>query len=103
MTGGHDDSVSVKLGLPVGTSLEETSDVVLRFEEIVKNEIKGYKNIITSIGSSWRSSGSYNGTIQISLPNSDKQIDNDETIKQKLRKHFTEFAGVDFSFGQSRR
>lgn len=103
MTGGHDDSVSVKLGLPVGTSLEETSDVVLRFEEIVKNEIKGYKNIITSIGSSWRSSGSYNGTIQISLPNSDKQIDNDETIKKKLRKHFTEFAGVDFSFGQSRR
>lgn len=103
MTGGHDDSVSVKLGLPVGTSLEETTDVVLQFEEIVKNEIKGYKNIITSIGSSRRSSGSYNGTIQISLPNSDEQIDNDETIKQKLRKHFTEFAGVDFSFGQSRR
>lgn len=103
MTGGHDDSVSVKLGLPVGTSLEEITDVVLKFEEIVKNEIKGYKNIITSIGSSWRSSGSYNGTIQISLPNSDKQIDNDETIKKKLRKHFTEFAGVDFSFGQSRR
>ncbi|MGN0728735.1 efflux RND transporter permease subunit [Treponema sp.] len=103
MSGGHDDSVSVKMSLPLGTSLEETTRAVLEFEEIIKGEIKGYKNIITSIGSTRRASGSYNGTIQISLPDSKLQIDNDEVIKQKLRRHFSDFAGVEFSFGQSRR
>ncbi|MCI7398061.1 MAG: efflux RND transporter permease subunit, partial [Spirochaetia bacterium] len=45
MTGGHDDSVTVKMVLPVGTSLEETTDIVQQFEKIVMDEIKGIKNV----------------------------------------------------------
>ena len=103
MTGGNDDSVSLNMQLAVGTSLEETTETILKFEEIVKDEIQGYKHIITRVGSGGRSGSSYSGEIQIALPESDKQIDNDETIRRKLRAHFDEFAGVAFSFGQSRR
>ncbi len=103
MTGGHDDSVTVKLTLPVGTTLEETTNTVLQFEDIIRNEIKGYKNLITSIGTGNRSGSSYSGSIQISLPDSDEQIDNDEVIKEKLRKHFSDYPGVIFSFGQGMR
>ena len=103
MTGGHDDSVTVKMVLPVGTSLEETTDIVQQFEKIVMNEIKGIKNVITSIGSGSRNATSYTGQIQIQLPPSDRQIDNDQTIQKKLRAHFGDFTDVEFSFGQGRR
>ena len=103
MTGGHDDSVTVKMFLPVGTSLEETTDIVQQFEKIVMDEIKGIKNVITSIGSGSRNATSYTGQIQIQLPPSDRQIDNDQTIQKKLRAHFGDFTDVEFSFGQGRR
>lgn len=103
MTGGHDDSVTVKMVLPVGTSLEETTDIVQQFEKIVMGEIKGIKNVITSIGSGSRNATSYTGQIQIQLPPSDRQIDNDQTIQKKLRAHFGDFTDVEFSFGQGRR
>ena len=103
MTGGHDDSVTVKMVLPVGTSLEETTDIVQQFEKIVMDEIKGIKNVITSIGSGSRNATSYTGQIQIQLPPSDRQIDNDQTIQKKLRSHFGDFTDVEFSFGQGRR
>lgn len=103
MTGGHDDSVTVKMVLPVGTSLEETMDIVQQFEKIVMDEIKGIKNVITSIGSGSRNATSYTGQIQIQLPPSDRQIDNDQTIQKKLRAHFGDFTDVEFSFGQGRR
>ena len=103
MTGGHDDSVTVKMVLPVGTSLEETTDIVQQFEKIVMDEIKGIKNLITSIGSGSRNATSYTGQIQIQLPPSDRQIDNDQTIQKKLRAHFGDFTDVEFSFGQGRR
>jgi HAE1 family hydrophobic/amphiphilic exporter-1 len=103
MTGGHDDSVTVNLTLPVGTSIEETTAMVLNFQEIVEREIQGYKYLITSIGSTGRSGSSYNASIQISLPDSSEQIDNDETIKTKLRKYFNDYTDVTFAFGQGRR
>ena len=103
MTGGHDDSVTVKMVLPVGTSLEETTEAVQQFEKIVMDEIKGVKNIITSIGSGSRNATSYTGQIEIQLPPSDRQIDNDATIQRKLRAHFSDFTDVQFSFGQGRR
>ena len=103
MTGGHDDSVTVQMSLPIGTTLSETEAVVNSFQEIIEKEIKGYKTLITSIGSGGRNGSSYSGSIQISLPPSDQQIDNDETIQKKLRPHFSEFSDVTFSFGQGMR
>lgn len=103
MTGGHDDSVTVQMSLPIGTTLSETEAVVSQFQEIIEKEIKGYKTLITSIGSGGRNGSSYSGSIQISLPPSNEQIDNDETIQKKLRAHFADFADVTFSFGRGFR
>ena len=100
MPGGHDDSVTVKMTLPVGTTLDETTAVVKQFQHIIESEIEGYKTLITTVGSGGRSGSSYSGSIQIQLPESDKQIDNDVTIQNKLRKHFADFTDVTFSFGQ---
>ena len=106
MTGGHDDSVTVQMSLPIGTTLSETEAVVSQFQEIIEKEIKGYKTLITSIGSGGRNGSSYSGSIQISLPPSKEQKagdDNDETIQKKLRAHFADFADVTFSFGRGFR
>ena len=99
MPGGHDDSVSLSITLPEGTSIEETTSVVQQFEQIIKDEVKGYDTLICSVGSG-RNGNSYTGSIQIQLPEASKQIDNDTKIKNKLRKHFNDFAGVKCSFGQ---
>ncbi|MBQ1869615.1 MAG: efflux RND transporter permease subunit, partial [Treponema sp.] len=99
----HDDSVTVQMSLPIGTTLSETEAVVSQFQEIIEKEIKGYKTLITSIGSGGRNGSSYSGSIQISLPPSNEQIDNDETIQKKLRAHFADFADVTFSFGRGFR
>ena len=103
MTGGHDDSVTVRMTLPVGTNLDETLNVVQQFQTIVESEIKGYKTLITSVGSGGRSGSSYSGSIEIQLPSPEEQIDNDVVIQQKLRKHFDDFSDVKFSFSQGFR
>lgn len=103
MTGGRDSSVTLSINLPTGTTLEETSNVVNRFEEIVRNEVKGYKTIISTVGGrGWRSS-TYSGSIEITLPDSSEQIDDSNAIQSKLRAHFAEFTDVRFSFGRGMR
>lgn len=98
--GGGDDSVTLNVTMPTGTSLVETTAVLKQFETIVKDEVKGYKNIITSIGTGGRRSGSatYKGSISIRLPEVSSQIDTSETIQKKLRAHFNDFADAQFSF-----
>ena len=103
MAGGHDDSVTVRLELPVGTSIEETTDITQQFQKIVEAEVQGYTTIITSIGSGGRRGSSYSSSIQINLPESSQQIDDDQTIQKKLRSHFAGFPDVAFSFGQGFR
>lgn len=98
MTGGHDDSVTVNVRLPIGTRLEETKAVLNQLEDIITQEVKGYKTIISTAGSG---SSSYSGSIQIQLPDSSEQIDDDVTIQNKLRAHFADFpADVRLSFRQ---
>lgn len=101
MPNGHSDSVTLSISTPIGTTLEETATVVNAFEDIVEKEIQGYTSVITSIGGGRGSS--YSGSIQISLPESDKQIDTDQNIQKKLRAHFQEYADVTFSFGRGMR
>ena len=98
MPNGSSDSVNLNITMPVGTTFEETKKVVLAFEEIVNNEIKGAKNVTTSIGSGGRNGSSNKGTIQISLPDSEHQIDSAEVMQQKLRAHFNEYPGATLSF-----
>ena len=100
MPSGSDDSVTVTATLPTGTTLSETAQVMTTLEQICKDEIKGYTNIITSIGTGRGTSSSYKGSIEIKLPETEKQIDSAATIQQKLRAHFNDFAGVRFNFSQ---
>lgn len=106
MPNGKDDSVTLNITMPIGTPLKETKVVALAFEDIIRNEIKGYKFITTSIGTGGRgsgNSGSYKASIEIRLPSSAEQIDSAMTIRQKLRSHFTDFAGASFSFNAGMR
>lgn len=103
MNAGTDDSVTLNVTLPTGTTLSETDALMKTFEKIVFDEVKGYKTVITSIGSSGRGSAtSYRGAIQINLPATDEQIDTSVVIQQKLRKHFADFTDARFSFSQGR-
>lgn len=103
MPSGNDSSVTLNVTMAVGTPFDETKEVLLSFEDIVKEEVEGYENITTTIGRGGRTSSTNRGSIQISLPESDKQIDDAATIQQKLRKHFDEFPGVRFTFNSGMR
>ena len=103
MPNGRDDSVSLNVNLPIGTTLDSTAAVMAELEEICKKEVKGYTTIITSIGTGSRNATAYRGTIQIQLPKSEEQIDKAEDIQRKLRAHFNDFAGARFSFSQGFR
>ena len=100
MPSGKDDSVTMNVTLPIGTTLSETTSVLEQFEQICRDEIKGYKALITTIGSS---SASYKGSIELKLPSTEEQIDSAQDIQKKLRAHFNDFAGAKFSFRQGMR
>ncbi len=97
MPAGNDDSVQLNISMPVGTTMEETKKVVLAFEDIVYDEVKGFKNVTTTIGGG-RNRSTNTGSIQITLPETEKQIDSAAEIQNKLRAHFSDFAGVNLSF-----
>lgn len=105
MPSGNDDSVTLSITMPVGTAFDETKKVVMAFEDIVYSEIKGYKNVTSTIGSNGRSrsSSTNSGSIEITLPDTKDQIDTASVIQNKLRAHFNEFAGVTFSFASGFR
>lgn len=103
MPSGNDSSVTLNVTMAVGTPFDETKEVLLSFEDIVKEEVEGYENITTTIGRGGRTSSTNRGSIEITLPESDKQIDDAATIQQKLRKHFDEFPGVRFTFNSGMR
>ncbi|MBD5406465.1 MAG: efflux RND transporter permease subunit [Treponema sp.] len=103
MPSGNDDSVTLNITMPIGTPLNETKRITLLLEDIIRDEIKGFKTLITTVGTGRGSASSYRASIQISLPESALQIDTAPVIQQKLRAHFSEFAGVQLSFGQGQR
>lgn len=101
----HDTSVGLNVELPLGTKLSETQNVLDQFYDIVKNEIQGYETIVVSAGTSSGMNStdtSYKGSISIYLPDASKQIDNADTVKAKLRRHFEDFPTATFTFDQGR-
>lgn len=99
-----EDSVTVSVELPVGATLERTEEVLNRFEEIVKSEIKGYRElIVTAGGGSFMGSGSsYKGSIEIVLPELGRQQDGMFDVQRKLRARFNDIPGAVFSFSAGR-
>lgn len=99
MPGFADSSVSLTVSLPVGTPLQKTEAVLLELESVVREEIMGYTNLVTSVATGQGASSSYTGSISIQLPEANKQLDTAETVKAKLRAHFDRFPDVNFAFG----
>lgn len=97
-----EESVTVNIRMPIGTELSKTNDVVQRFERVVRDEIKGYTTITSSVGGGGRNASSYTGSIVIRIPSLSKdQIDNSADIQRKLREHFADFSEANMSFAAS--
>jgi len=92
-------SVSLQVSLPQGTTLATTEAVLMEIEQMARNDIQGYKDIIVTVGGGGIFGGGTNsGSIQISLLEGDEQVDDMFTIQQKLRSYFDLYPAVSFSF-----
>ena len=99
-----EDSVTIEVVLPPGSTVERTDAVLIQLQEIAEKEINGYENIILTAGTSQRmgSTLGYKGDLEIVL--SDKEgSDTDTVIKQKMRKYFSAFPDAELSFAAGRR
>lgn len=97
-----DDSVTLNITMPTGTSFDETKRIIRRIEEISMAEVKGYKNVIATVGGRGRNRNTYTVSININLPPTEKQIDTSDVVQKKLRSHFSEFPDVLFKFSAGR-
>ena len=99
----NDTSVGLNVEMPLGTKLEETQAVLQDFFELAQEEIKGYENIVVSVGTGQRggsTDSSYKGSISIYLPDASEQIDSAESVKAKLRSHFNDYPNASFTFDE---
>ena len=95
MPQGNDDSVTLSITLPIGTPLEDTRNVSLAMEEIVKKEVPSFDKLITTVGGGGRNANTYKSSIQITL---NEKSGTAGEVQNKLRKYFTNFPGARFSF-----
>ncbi|HOV14641.1 MAG TPA: efflux RND transporter permease subunit, partial [Spirochaetota bacterium] len=98
-----DDSVTLNVEMPIGTSLDITKSIMNQIELVVKKDIKGYKDIIVRCGKKGffgflGSNESHKGSIMITLPEFKDRIDTSTMVKQKLRKYFNDFPSAKFEF-----
>jgi HAE1 family hydrophobic/amphiphilic exporter-1 len=97
-----DDSVTISLTMPVGTTLDRTQSVLLDMQRIIDEEIDGIDNLVLTAGSN-RNGISYTGSIEMMLPQPEDQIDNPASIKNKLRPYLNQFPDAVFAFSAGRR
>ncbi|QQO09868.1 efflux RND transporter permease subunit [Breznakiella homolactica] len=99
----NEDSVTLNIEMPLGTTYEDTRAVVLQLQEFAIDEIAGAKSIIADVGSSGRSmdtGGTNIGSLSIKLDLDNKEADTSEQVKNKLRAHFNDFPNATLTFGQ---
>jgi HAE1 family hydrophobic/amphiphilic exporter-1 len=93
-----DDNVNINVAMPQGTAIDVTEKVLFDLEEIIKREVKGYRNIILTA----RRSGNNQGSVQITLPPPAEQIDTPDDIMRKLTPYTVSMPGVGISFRAGR-
>jgi len=100
----NDDSITVSVALPLGTTLDETNDVLQQLAADAQKEVKGLKNIIVQAGGSRMggSSTTYSGSINITMLDEKEKPDTAEAVKSKLRAHFGDFPQATMTFGEGR-
>lgn len=98
------NTVNVEFTLPQGTKLEITDDTMHEFENLAKQELTGVKYTTMLVGgtSTFSSGAETNkGKITFTLYEPSNRLpgyDNELSAKEKLRKHFNDFPGVDLKF-----
>jgi len=101
MPNGSSDTVIINIEMPLGTRYEETKAVALEVQEFAIAEIKGIKNIMTTVGNNGTALGGSavnTASITIVLDLNASNSDSDEAAKDKLRSRFVDFPNADFSF-----
>jgi HAE1 family hydrophobic/amphiphilic exporter-1 len=90
-----DDNVTISVSLPQGTAVDVTEQTMFDLEEIIKEHVQGYRNIILTARST-------QGSIQITLPEPELQIDTPDTIIRKLTPLISGIPGARVSFRAGR-
>jgi HAE1 family hydrophobic/amphiphilic exporter-1 len=98
-----DDSLSISLELPMGTTLDETELATNQMVNIIK-EIGGYNDMIVTIGEGGSFGGSTysnKATIDLVFPDAIDQVITVDDVKNQLRTHFDDFAGASVEFSSN--
>ncbi|MDR1025457.1 MAG: efflux RND transporter permease subunit [Treponema sp.] len=90
-----DDNVNISVSLPQGTAIDVTEQTMFDLEEIIKENIQGYRNIILTARST-------QGSIQITLPEPERQIDTPDMIIRKLTPLVNGIPGARVTFSAGR-
>ena len=93
-----DDTVNINVSMPQGTAIDVTEKTLFDLEKLIKEEIKGYRNIILTA----RRTGTNQGTVQITLPEPARQIDTPDSIIRKLTPHTNAIPGARIAFRAGR-
>ena len=93
-----DDTVNIYAAMPPGTAIDVTEKTLFELEEIIKENVRDYKNIILTA----RRSGTNQGTIQITLPEPALQLDTPDSIIRKLTPITAAIPGTRISFRAGR-
>jgi HAE1 family hydrophobic/amphiphilic exporter-1 len=113
----NEDSFTLNVELPLGTTYDDTKAVMLQIQEIAINEINGIKTIVTEVGQSssfMRSSGTNAGTMTVTLDinmagagssaearrSRGSPPASSEQAKNRLRSQFGNFPNAELSFSQ---
>jgi HAE1 family hydrophobic/amphiphilic exporter-1 len=93
-----DDNVNLNVSLPQGSAMDIVEETLFALEDLIGEQIRGYKNIILTA----RRSGTNQGSVQIILPEPALQIDTPETVMRKLAPYANAIPGVQTSFRAGR-
>jgi HAE1 family hydrophobic/amphiphilic exporter-1 len=93
-----DDNVTINVSLPLGSTIQYTEGVLKELEDLIKEKIEGYTNIVLTA----RRTGTSQGSIQITLPEPARQIDTPDSVRSKLTPFASSLPGTSFAFRAGR-
>jgi multidrug efflux pump subunit AcrB len=96
-----DDNVNINVTLPRGSTIEYTEGILRNLENLIKEQVQGYTNIVLTARRS-SGGGGTQGSIQITLPPPARQIDTPSTIQRKLLPYTSSVPGASFAFRAGR-
>jgi HAE1 family hydrophobic/amphiphilic exporter-1 len=99
----REDSVEVDVKMPQGATLEVTKEVLHRLEQIVRDEVPAFEDIIIQAGGGGLFGGASNeGSITVTLPGYEERVCDSDQVKSMFRSHFSEFPGAELTFDPGR-